>query len=79
MKEIKTVKKLNAVFQAPPSKAHTLRTLFIASLAEGRSVLKNALNAEDQQYAAKALNAFGAKIEFDGKDFVIEGTGGNLR
>tara|TARA_Y100000310_G_scaffold345709_1_gene468607 strand:+ start:10613 stop:11872 length:1260 start_codon:yes stop_codon:yes gene_type:complete len=79
MKEIKTIQKLDAVFQAPPSKAHTLRALFIASLANGKSVLKNALNAEDQQYAAKALNAFGAKIEFDGKDFVIEGTGGNLK
>ncbi|MFH1391583.1 MAG: 3-phosphoshikimate 1-carboxyvinyltransferase [Candidatus Diapherotrites archaeon] len=79
MKEIKPVRKLDAVFQAPPSKAYTLRALFIASLAKGKSVLKNALNAEDQQYAAKALNAFGAKIEFDGKDFLVEGTGGNLK
>lgn len=77
-KTIKLVKNLNAVFRAPPSKAHTLRALFIASLAEGKSVLKNALNAEDQKIAMNALNNFGAKIEFNGKDFIVEGTNGNL-
>lgn len=78
MKQIKPVEELDAAFTAPPSKAHTLRALFIASLAEGKSVLKNALNAEDQKIAAEALSLFGAKINFNGKDFIIEGTGGNL-
>ena len=66
MKSIRTISKLDAVVQAPPSKAHTLRALFIASLASGRSTLKNALNAEDQRLSAAALRRMGAKINFDG-------------
>lgn len=77
-KTIRPVKNLKAVFKAPPSKAHTLRALFIAALADGQSVLKNALNADDQKIAMNALNAFGAKIEFDGKNFIVQGTNGKL-
>ena len=78
-KEIKSVERLDAVFTAPPSKAHTLRALFMASLAEGKSVLRNALNAEDQKAAAKALASYGAGIRFDGKNFIVHGTGGKMR
>lgn len=74
--EIRPVKELDAVFSAPPSKAHTLRALFISSLAEGKSVLKGALNADDQKVAAAALSQFGAEIEFDGDDFTVKGVGG---
>ena len=79
MKSIRTISKLDAVVQAPPSKAHTLRALFIASLASGRSTLKNALNAEDQRLSAAALRRMGAKINFDGNDFHISGVGGMPR
>ena len=65
MIEITPVKGFDATVAAPPSKAHTLRALFIASLANGRSVLKNALNAEDQQFSAAALRELGAGINFD--------------
>ena len=75
MIEITPVKEFDAVIAAPPSKAHTLRALFIASLAQGRSSLKNALNAEDQQLSAAALRELGAGINFDGRSFSIEGTG----
>ncbi len=79
MKQIMPAEKLDAQFTAPPSKAHTLRALFIAGLAEGKSILRNALNAEDQQVAARAISLFGPKIRFDGKDFVVQGTGGKLK
>ena len=75
MIEITPIKDLDATVAAPPSKAHTLRALFIASLANGRSVLKNALNAEDQQLSAAALRELGAGINFDGRNFSVEGTG----
>ena len=77
-REIKKAKKINAVFSAPPAKAFTLRALFISALAEGKSILKNGLHAEDQKIAMNALNQFGAKIEFDGKDYYVQGTGGKL-
>ena len=76
LREIKPVKELDAVFTAPPSKAHTLRGLFIASLANGKSIIKNALNADDQKTAANCLNALGAEIKFDEKDFLVKGTNG---
>ncbi|MCR4368744.1 MAG: 3-phosphoshikimate 1-carboxyvinyltransferase [archaeon] len=65
-------------FTAPASKAHTLRALFIAALARGKSRIVNALDADDQKRAATALSMLGAKIKFDGKNFEVEGTGGKL-
>jgi len=78
MIEIQTQSNFDATISAPPSKAHTLRALFIAALADGRSTLKNALNAEDQQLSAAALREFGAEINFDGKNFSVRGTGGKF-
>ncbi|HIH09474.1 MAG TPA: 3-phosphoshikimate 1-carboxyvinyltransferase [Candidatus Diapherotrites archaeon] len=78
MKQIKPVQGIDAIFTAPPSKAYTLRCLFIAALASGKSVLKNALAADDQLIAAKALSQFGAKAQFNGRDFIVEGSGGEL-
>lgn len=56
-------KQLNSIVIAPPSKAITLRALFIAGLAKGKSVLKKSLIAEDQKHAIDALRQFGVKIE----------------
>ncbi|HLC79683.1 MAG TPA: 3-phosphoshikimate 1-carboxyvinyltransferase [archaeon] len=77
--KIEKIENLDATFSAPPSKAHTLRALFISSLADGKSVLKNALNADDQIVAANALSSFGAQIDFKGDDFIVKGTGGDLK
>ncbi len=79
MIEIKKLGKLDATVSAPPSKAYTLRALFIACLADGKSVLRNGLFAEDQKYAVAALKEFGAGIEFDGSDFTVNGTNGLLK
>lgn len=58
---------------APPSKAYTLRALFIAGLAEGKSTLHNALFAEDQQFAALALNDLGVYVERKKNNWEVEG------
>lgn len=76
--EIKPIGELDAKVAAPPSKAYTLRALFIAALADSKSKLINGLFAEDQQYAANALGKFGAIISFDGKNFIVQGTAGHL-
>jgi len=78
MKEIIPITSLDTVFEAPPSKAFTLRALFISALANGESVLRNALNAEDQRHAMNALNSFGAEIRFENNNFIVKGTGGKL-
>ena len=81
MIEIRRIKALDAVVRAPPSKAHTLRALFIAALAEGISTIKNPLLANDQLTAIKALEKFGVKIdrEKQGKELVVRGSGGQLK
>lgn len=78
VREIEPVEELDAEVAAPPSKAFTLRGLFIAALAEGQSELRNALNAEDQRHAADALRQFGAEITYDDGTFFVQGTGGDL-
>lgn len=57
----------------PGSKSHTIRALFIAGLAEGRSVLTSPLISEDALSAAAACRAFGAGVEKNGDRFIVEG------
>ncbi|MFA6065086.1 MAG: 3-phosphoshikimate 1-carboxyvinyltransferase [archaeon] len=65
MKAIIPAKSISGTVSAPPSKAHTLRAIIIASLAKGKTVIKRGLIAEDQEYAMKAMEQFGAKIKVD--------------
>jgi 3-phosphoshikimate 1-carboxyvinyltransferase len=76
--EIEPVKELDAAVEAPPSKAFTLRALFIASLASGKSRLLKALLADDQIFAIKALKCFGAEFTVKGSNVEVEGNGGCL-
>ncbi|MFH1107414.1 MAG: 3-phosphoshikimate 1-carboxyvinyltransferase [Candidatus Micrarchaeota archaeon] len=72
----KLQRELDAELAAPPSKAHSLRALFLASLAEGTSELHNPLLAADQLTAISCLGKLGAKINVDGKTVFVDGTGG---
>jgi 3-phosphoshikimate 1-carboxyvinyltransferase len=62
--------------RVPGSKSHTIRALFIASLAEGQSVITNPLISEDALSAVAVCRAFGAGIENHGDRFVVNGLGG---
>jgi 3-phosphoshikimate 1-carboxyvinyltransferase len=64
---------------APPSKAHTLRALFLASLADGTSVIRNPLLGEDQQRAIDCLAALGAHLSIDGDVVTVRGVGGTFK
>lgn len=77
--EIKTIQNLDCEIGAPPSKAHTLRALFIAALADGESIIKNPLLAEDQKYAINALKDLGVGIEVFENQVKIEGVGAKLK
>ncbi|MFH1587074.1 MAG: 3-phosphoshikimate 1-carboxyvinyltransferase, partial [Candidatus Diapherotrites archaeon] len=76
--EIQPVGKLDATVRAPSSKGFTLRALYISALAEGQSLIKNALIAEDQLLSIKALESMGVKINRKGNDILVEGSGGEL-
>ena len=67
VKEIIPAKTISGNIAAPPSKAHTLRAIIIASLAKRKTVIRNGLIAEDQEYAMKAMGQLGAKISVDKK------------
>ncbi len=67
--------RLQGEVRIPASKSHTIRAVVIASLAEGRSVLRNPLDSMDSQASINACRALGAKIE-QKNEWVIEGFGG---
>ncbi|HBG77685.1 MAG TPA: 3-phosphoshikimate 1-carboxyvinyltransferase [Phycisphaerales bacterium] len=76
MKNIGKIKNLNIEFTAPPSKAHTLRALAIAGLAEGQTIINNPLLADDQQNMIGCLRRLGIGVEIkNGQIFVNGGSG----
>lgn len=60
----------------PGSKSHTIRALFIASLASGKSEIKNPLISSDALSAVEACRAFGADIQFMENRFIVTGFNG---
>jgi 3-phosphoshikimate 1-carboxyvinyltransferase len=76
--EIKPVRDLNATVEVPGSKSYTQRALVVACLAEGKSMLSNALISEDTRYLVEALRFLGAEIVISGSDVMVAGTNGNI-
>lgn len=68
----------NTTITVPGSKSITNRALIMAALAEGRSVLLNALESEDTEVMAESLRRLGIGVQAEGNRFVVEGTGGQL-
>ncbi len=69
---------LAARVAVPGSKSHTNRALLVAALAQGVTILRNALFSDDTHYFAQALRALGLDInlEPDDKSITISGLGG---
>ncbi|ABK76848.1 5-enolpyruvylshikimate-3-phosphate synthase [Cenarchaeum symbiosum A] len=64
---------LRGTVSCPPSKSYTHRMVFLASLSEGTSRIKNILHSEDAEATMRACRGFGADITEDGSDLVIRG------
>lgn len=62
----------------PASKSHTIRAVAVASMAEGKSVLRNPLESADARSAFRAAEEYGARITVGQGKWIIEGTGGNI-
>ena len=60
----------------PGSKSHTIRALFIASLADGKSEILNPLISSDALSAVEVCRSFGAEIESLEDRFVVRGFNG---
>lgn len=78
VKEIKPLAHAKAAVEVPGSKSFTQRALVAASLAEGTSLLRNALIAEDTGHLVEALRLLGAQIVSSGPDVIVTGTGGRI-
>ncbi len=76
MGEIKQADKLDASVTVPGSKSYTQRALVIASLAGGKSFIRNALLSEDTNYLIDALRSLGAGILTSKDDIIITGVDG---
>ena len=68
--------RLEGTVSPPPSKSHTHRAFFLASMARGRSVVSNALMSADTRATLAACRAMGADVKGDGDVKTI--TGGEL-
>jgi len=64
----------------PGSKSFTNRALLIATLAEGRSLIREALLSDDTRHMANGLRALGFTVEIDvaRREFAVEGLGGRI-
>src|SRR3990172_6333310 len=78
VKEIKPLHQMNATLSLPGSKSYTHRALIAAALAEGESVLRNALKAEDTELTAQAPAKLGAGIDWQDSTVMVRGAGGRL-
>ncbi len=75
-KEIKPHDRVEAFLTLPGSKSYTHRALMAAALAEGTSLLSNALAAEDTELTALALEQLGARIVWQDSGVRVTGRGG---
>ncbi|MBE9547303.1 MAG: 3-phosphoshikimate 1-carboxyvinyltransferase, partial [Proteobacteria bacterium] len=76
--EIKPIKNLDAQISIPGSKSYTQRALIIASLAHGKSFLRNYLISDDTGYLIEGLRSLGSEILTTEEDLIISGTGGTI-
>ena len=64
---------LSGTISCPPNKSYSHRAIFLASLANGKSTLRNVLLSRDTLATVNACKSFGAKIEVNGSIVTIEG------
>ena len=69
---------LSGTLSVPGSKSHTIRAVLIATMAEGRSVIRNPLTSRDCLSSMRAARAFGAAAEEQKGLWIVEGLDGKL-
>ena len=79
LKKINPVGKIVAEIECPASKSYTNRALLIAALANGVSTLQKPLISNDTKYMRLALEQFGVFVKHENHDFIVSGTGGNIK
>ena len=71
--------RLKGTVAIPGSKSHTIRAVAIASLASGRSFVRDPVDSSDTRAAVACYRALGADIDTsDPKCWTVSGTGGRI-
>jgi len=66
---------INGEIVCPPNKSYTHRAIFLATLADGKSIIKNILKSGDTYSTINACKNFGAEIKDVGNDITVNSTG----
>ncbi|MCG8568623.1 MAG: 3-phosphoshikimate 1-carboxyvinyltransferase [Spirochaetes bacterium] len=69
---------ISGTVSIPGSKSHTIRACFFATLAKGKSIIKNPLDSQDGRSALQACSLLGAQIKTMADGYEIRGTGGKI-
>jgi 3-phosphoshikimate 1-carboxyvinyltransferase len=77
--EIRSIPHLDTTVTIPGSKSYTHRALIISALADGESILSNALRSEDTEYTAQALREFGVPVFWKDAQLHVWGEEGGLK
>jgi 3-phosphoshikimate 1-carboxyvinyltransferase len=67
--------KLKGEMTPPPSKSYLHRAIICASLAKGKSIIKNILIGEDIQQTIEAFRSLGVSIKYIDNQLIIESSG----
>jgi 3-phosphoshikimate 1-carboxyvinyltransferase len=67
--------RLSGVIKCPPNKSYSHRAVFLASLSNGKSTLRNVLLSRDTLATINACKVFGAKIEINDSTVMVESKG----
>jgi 3-phosphoshikimate 1-carboxyvinyltransferase len=84
LNEIKKIKieklktPLNKVLDIPSSKSLSVRALLLAAFSNGKSTINNVLDSDDTNNCIKALKILGIGIKQDGRNFEVDGCGGDI-
>lgn len=69
------INKVSGTLSLSGDKSISHRALLISSLAEGKSYIKNLSNSDDVKSTISCLQALGIEIEFNEKEFIVNGRG----
>ncbi|KAK2078199.1 hypothetical protein QBZ16_004067 [Prototheca wickerhamii] len=77
---LEPIKKIEGTVTLPGSKSLSNRTLLLAALAEGTTVLENVLDSEDIRYMVSALEQLnvGLEVDWPARRIVVRGCGGRF-
>jgi 3-phosphoshikimate 1-carboxyvinyltransferase len=73
--ELHPAQHLRGEFSPTPDKSISHRAIIFSSLAQGESIVRNFLKAEDPLSTLHAFRALGVEIDERGKDIIIKGRG----